>query len=121
MATQIIPKKSSVAGRIPTSDQLGIGEILQNLTDRCLYSKDAAGNVYRIGTRPVPDKVEVFDLIGNHLFYGKLAYSDFPNSGSIYDSSLWDIARTTTDSAGNVLSETSATGAWSSKTNLTFS
>jgi hypothetical protein len=121
MATQIVPKKSSIAGRIPTSDQLGIGEILQNLTDRCLYSKDAAGNVYRIGTRPVPTKVEVFDLIGSNLFYGKLAYADFPNSGSIYDSPLWDIARTTTDANGNVTAEASALGQWSSKTNLQFS
>ena len=116
----IIPKKSSIAGRIPTSD-IAVGELVQNLTDRCLYSKDAAGNVYRIGTRPVPDKVEVFDLIGNHLFYGKLAYSDFPNSGSIYDSPLWDIARTTTDANGNVTAEASAVGAWSNKTQLQFS
>ena len=115
----IIPKKSSIPGRIPT-DQIAVGELVQNLADRCLYSKDAAGNVYRIGTRPVPDKVEVFDIIGNHLFYGKLAYADFPNSGSIYDSSLWDIARTTTDAAGEVTAEASATGAWSNKTNLTY-
>ena len=117
----IVPKKSSVAGRIPTAEQIAVGELVQNLTDRCLYSKDAAGNVYRIGTRPVPDKVEVFDIIGSNLFYGKLAYSDFPSSGSIYDSSLWDIARTTTDANGNVVSEASAVGQWSNKQNLQFS
>jgi hypothetical protein len=115
----IIPKKSSIAGRIPTSD-IAVGELVQNLADRCLYSKDAAGNVYRIGTRPVPDKVEVFDIIGSNLFYGKLAYSDFPNSGSIYDSQLWDIARTIFNSAGTTSTEASATGAWSNKENLTY-
>ena len=116
----IIPKKSSVPGRIPT-DQIAVGELVQNLADRCLYSKDAAGNVYRIGTRPVPDKVEVFDIVGSHLFYGKLAYADFPNSGSIYDSSLWDIARTTTDANGNVTAEASAIGQWNNRLTLTYS
>ena len=120
MSTKIIPKKSSIAGRIPTSDQLGVGEILQNLADHCLYSKDASGNVFRIGTRPVPDKVEVFDIIGNNLYYGKLAYADFPNSGSIYDSALWDISRTTTDANGNVTAEASATGAWNNRSTLTY-
>lgn len=118
---KIIPKKSSVAGRIPTPEQIAVGELVQNLADHCLYSKDAAGNVFRIGVRPVPDRVEVFDIIGSHLYYGKLAYADFPNSGSIYDSQLWDIARTTTDANGNVTAESSATGAWSNKTNLTYS
>ena len=121
MATQIIPKKSSIAGRIPTSDQLGVGEILQNLADHCLYSKDASGNVFRIGTRPVPDKVEVFDIIGNNLYFGKLAYADFPNSGSIYDSALWDVSRTTTNASGDVTAEASATGAWSNRSALSYS
>jgi len=69
----------------------------------------------------VPDKVEVFDIIGSNLYYGKLAYADFPNSGSIYDSALWDISRTTTDAAGEVTAEASATGAWSSKQSLQYS
>jgi hypothetical protein len=69
----------------------------------------------------VPDKVEVFDIIGSNLFYCKLAYSDFPNSGSIYDSPLWDIARTTTDANGNVTAEASALGAWNNRSSLQFS
>ena len=120
MSTKIIPKKSSVIGKIPLAGDLAVGELVQNLADHCLYSKDASGNVFRIGTRPVPDKVEVFDIIGSNLFYGKLAYSDFPNSGSIYDSSLWDIARTTTDANGNVTAESSATGDWSNRSTLTY-
>jgi len=120
MATQIIPKKSSVLGKIPVAGDLAVGELVQNLADHCLYSKDASGNVFRIGTRPVPDKVEVFDIIGNNLYFGKLAYADFPNSGSIYDSALWDVSRTTTNASGDVTAEASATGAWSNKTNLTY-
>ena len=68
----------------------------------------------------MPDKVEVFDIIGSNLYYGKLAYADFPNSGSIYDSALWDINKTTTNDNGDVVSEASATGAWSNKQNLTY-
>jgi hypothetical protein len=120
MATQIIPKKSSVLGKIPLAGDLAVGELVQNLADHCLYSKDASGNVFRIGTRPVPDKVEVFDILGNNLYYGKLAYADFPNSGSIYDSALWDISRTTTDAAGEVTAEASGVGAWSNKGNLNY-
>jgi len=120
MANVLIPKKSSVLGKIPLAGDLAVGELVQNLADHCLYSKDASGNVFRIGTRPVPDKVEVFDIIGSNLYYGKLAYADFPNSGSIYDSALWDISRTTTDANGNVTAAASATGAWNNRSTLTY-
>jgi hypothetical protein len=123
MATQIIPKKSVIAGAVPTAQQLALGGISINHADRRIYTRHpSTGEIYKLaGAKDAPTKVEVFDIIGNHLFYGKLAYSDFPNSGSIYDSQLWDIARTTTNSAGDVVSETSATGAWSNKQNLQFS
>lgn len=121
--TQIVPKKSVIAGAIPTSEQLALGGISINHADRRIYARHpSTGEVYKLaGAGRVPDKVEVFDIIGNHLFYGKLAYADFPHSGSIYDSANWDIARTTTDANGNVTAEASAIGQWSNKTNLSYS
>ena len=53
MATQIIPKKSSVLGKIPLAGDLAVGELVQNLADHCLYSKDASGNVFRIAKQAV--------------------------------------------------------------------
>lgn len=121
--TQIVPKKSVIAGAIPTSEQLALGGISINHADRRIYARHpSTGEVYKLaGAKEAPDKVEVFDIIGSHLFYAKLAYADFPNSGSIYDSPLWDIARTTTDANGNVAAEASAIGQWSNKQNLTYS
>ena len=42
-------------------------------------------------------------------------------TGPAEDATAWTIYKITTDSAGNVLSEQSATGAWSSKTSLSYS
>lgn len=49
MATKIIPKKSTVAAKVPLDTDLEIGEIAINLTDRKLYSKNASGEVVEIG------------------------------------------------------------------------
>lgn len=49
MATRIIPKKSTVAAKVPLDTDLEIGEIAINLTDRKLYSKNASGEVVEIG------------------------------------------------------------------------
>lgn len=48
MANKIIPKRSSVAGRVPTTGDLDIGEIAINLTDKKLYVKDGSGAVVEI-------------------------------------------------------------------------
>ena len=122
MATQIIPIKSTVAGKIPLPADLALGGISINHTDRKLYARNpATGEVYKLaGVRDTPTRVEFFDIIGDHLYYGKLDYTDFPATGSIFTADLWDITRTTTDSAGNVLSEQSATGAWNNKTELSY-
>jgi hypothetical protein len=54
------------------------------------------------------------------LYLGSILLSDIPATGSVYDSALWDIVKTTTNSSGEVLAEASATGAWSNKQNLTY-
>lgn len=49
MANPIIPKKSSVASKVPLATDLQVGEIAVNLTDRKMYSKDAGGTVFQLG------------------------------------------------------------------------
>lgn len=123
MSTKIIPKKSSVSGRIPASADLSIGELALNLTDRTLYSKDSSGTVFSLnsgGSTPAATRFWSFAISGNYLYLGSLLTSDFPSSGSIYDVTLWDISRTTTDANGDIVSEASAIGAWNNKTNLTY-
>jgi hypothetical protein len=123
--TQIVPKKSVIAGAIPTSGQLALGGISINHADRRIFARHpSTGEIYKLaGTKDAPDRVWAFDISadGTTTFLGFLLYSDFPNSGSVYDSEAWEISRTIFDSAGTTSSESSATGAWSNKTNLNFS
>lgn len=120
----IIPKKTSVAGRVPTASDLAIGEIAINHADGILYSRRPSGEVYALNSGSAPadnSRFWSFAISGNYLYLGSLLTSDFPQSGSIYDVTTWDITRTTTNAAGEIVSEASATGAWSSKTSLQFS
>ena len=49
MANKIIPKRSSVSGKVPATTDLDVGEIAVNLTDRKIYTKDSGGTVVSIG------------------------------------------------------------------------
>jgi hypothetical protein len=49
MTVKIKPKRSTVAGKIPTTTDLEIGEIALNLTDRVLYARDGSGAIVTIG------------------------------------------------------------------------
>lgn len=49
MANKIVLKKSSVAGKVPLSTDLDVGELAVNLADAKLYSKDAGGAVIAVG------------------------------------------------------------------------
>jgi hypothetical protein len=121
--TQIVPKLSTVAGKIPTADQLSPGAISINHTDRKIYAKHPNGTVYKLaGTKDAPDRVWAFDLSsdGTTTFLGFLLYSEFPSTGSVYDSPNWEISRTIFNAAGTTSTESSATGAWSSKESLTY-
>jgi hypothetical protein len=126
MANPIIkPKSSTVASKVPVSSDLALGEICVNHTDRRLYSRNpSTGEVYKLaGTKEAPDRVWAFDLSadGTITFLGFLLYSDFPSTGSVYDSESWEISRTIFNAAGTSSSESSATGAWSNKQSLTYS
>jgi hypothetical protein len=121
---QIIPKRSTVTGRIPSTTDLALGEICVNHADRRLYSRNpSTGEIYKLaGTKDAPDRVWSFDISsdGTTTFLGFLLYSEFPSIGSVYDSPNWEISRTIFNAAGTTTQESSAAGAWSNKGNLTY-
>jgi hypothetical protein len=118
---KIILRKSTVAGSIPTD--LAFGEVVINHADRKIYTRNpATGETYKLaGAKEAPDRLWMFDLIGDTTYLGYLLYSAFPNSGSVFDATAWEIVRTIFNAAGTTSQEASATGAWSNKTNLQFS
>ena len=120
---KIIPKKSVLANAVPSVENLALGEICVNHTDRRLFARNpATGEIYKLaGAKEAPDRLWMFDLIGDTTYLGYLLYSAFPNSGSVFDAEGWEIVRTIFNSAGTTSQEASASGAWSSKTTLTYS
>jgi len=118
----IIPKKSVLAGAVPTTAQLALGEVCINHADRKLYSRNpSTGEVYKLaGAGEAPDRVWIFDAVGDTTYLGYLLYSDVPATGSIYDATAWEISRTQFSADGNTSTEASATGAWNDRTTLTY-
>ena len=118
----LIPKKSVLAGAVPTTEHLALGEICVNHADRRLYSRNpSTGEIYKLaGAKDAPDRVFVFDSAGDTTYLGYLLYSDVPATGSIYDAEQWEISQTQFSADGNTSTEASATGAWSSKQSLTY-
>jgi hypothetical protein len=122
MATVLKLLRSTVPGRVPTAAQVAEGSLALNLADRRLYSKDHTGAVFRLARpRDPSDYLLLHAADGDTLYLGRLAWTDYPSSGPAEDAEEWTIYRITTDAAGNVLSEQSATGQWSSKESLQFS
>jgi hypothetical protein len=112
-------KRTTVSGRIPAANQVSEGELALNLADRRLYSKDHTGEVFPLVSGPGA-AIFLHAADGTTLYLGRLAWTDYPSSGPAEDAAEWTIYKITTDAAGNVLSEQSATGQWSSKENLTY-
>ncbi len=123
MPTTIKLKRSSVAGRIPAALDLSVGELAINLTDRRLYSKDDAGEVFRLA-RPRDTSLYLFQSAtssgGLVSYVGRLAWEDYPNEGDADDSNDWTIYKISINSAGEIESESSSVGAWSDRETLTY-
>jgi len=122
MATVIKLLRSTVPGRVPTAAQVAQGSLALNLADRRLYSKDHTNEVFRLARPRDPSDYQLLHAVdNNHLYLGRLAWDDYPATGPAENAEEWTIYRITTNSAGDVVAEQSATGAWSNKQNLTYS
>lgn len=116
-------KRSSTAGAVPTAGQIASGELALNTADRKLFAKDSSGAVFVLAGPQASDPslyLWQHAVDGNILYIGRLEWADYPASGSEFDVAAWTIYRITTNSAGDVTAEASATGAWSSKTTLSY-
>jgi hypothetical protein len=113
-------KRTTVSGRIPTAQQLATGELALNLADRRLYSKDHTGEVFPLVSGPGA-AIFLHAADGTTLYLGRLSWTDFPATGPAEASTAWTIYKIVTSASGNVTSESSATGAWSSKETLSYS
>jgi hypothetical protein len=122
MATVLKLLRTTVPGRVPTAAQVAQGSLALNLADRRLFSKDHNNEVFRIARPRDPSDYQLLHAAdGDHLYLGRLAWADYPATGPAENSTAWTIYKISTNSAGDVLSEQSAVGAWSNKTNLQFS
>lgn len=94
MANIIIPKRSTVAGKVPVTGDLVTGEIAINLTDKKLYSKDGSGAIVEIGGGSVdllnvttgiasPDYIQFDTSATNTAAVGKL-YWDAGEGSFLY-------------------------------------
>lgn len=61
MANKIILKKSSIAARVPTTDDLAYGELALNYTDGKLYYKKSDNSIQAINNSP--DDIYILDDI----------------------------------------------------------
>jgi hypothetical protein len=122
MATVIQLLRSTVPGRVPTAAQVAQGSLALNLADRRLFSKDHNNEVFRLARPRDPSDYQLLHAVdGTTLYIGRLAWADYPATGEPDDSTAWTIYKINTNSAGNVVSEQSAVGQWSSKQSLTYS
>lgn len=111
-------KRSSTPGSRPTANQISAGELAINTADRALYAKDSTGTVYKLAG---PPDLFAHAVSATTLYIGRLAFEDTPATGDPADSPDWAITRISTNAAGDVVSEQSATGAWSNRASLSYS
>lgn len=64
MATTFQVKRSSVAGKVPNTSTLSIGELGLNLTDQIIYSSNGTG-VFELGANVTNQTIKTSLLIGN--------------------------------------------------------
>jgi len=53
MANQILPRRTTSSGNVPTTSNLVAGEMAVNLADKKLYVRDTGDNILELTTRAV--------------------------------------------------------------------
>lgn len=70
MANRIIPKRSSVAGKVPLSTDLQVGELAVNLADGLIFTKDGSGTVISLGGGSSSSPSTIDPVVASLLFGG---------------------------------------------------
>jgi len=116
MANVLIPKKSTVAARVPTTSDLALGEIAVNHADGILYARHpSSGAVYALNSGGASSSYLVLSAFAAPYNYiGRAA------TGTSTSSASWDVSRIEMASDGTTTTLNS-TGAWSNRTSLSYS
>jgi|LakMenE18May11ns_1017448.scaffolds.fasta_scaffold9956063_3 hypothetical protein len=95
-------RRSSVAGKVPTTTDIAIGELAINLTDRKLYSSDGS-NTWEIGANLTSISVSANSTVNNIIISGGIfANGGFGNSGQVLTSNGSATYWTSSSGAGTV-------------------
>lgn len=76
MPNKIIPKKSTIADKVPSSSDLALGEVAINYADQCWYGRAPSGAVVSIGAPAVHSHDELYSL-------DKTKQLELQNNGSL--------------------------------------
>jgi hypothetical protein len=116
MANVLIPKKSTVAGKVPTTSDLAHGEIAVNFADQKIFGRDpSSGTVKELGGGGGGSSA----YLVQSAFAAPYNYIGRAPVGTDTTSSGWDITRIEVASDGST-TVLNATGAWSSRTSLSY-
>ena len=85
MPTNLITKLSTVAGTVPTTSNLTVGELAINVTDNILYSRDNANNIIKVSETTGLTSIKAFGAVGDGTTSDTVAVTAAINSGkSLY-------------------------------------
>jgi hypothetical protein len=116
MANVLIPKKSTVAARVPTTSDLALGEIAVNHADGILYARHpSTGTVYALNSGGGSSSYLVLSA-----FAAPYNYIGRAPTGTSTSSSGWDVSRIEIASDGTT-STLNSTGAWTNRASLSYS
>jgi len=103
-------RRSSVAGKKPTTSDIAIGELGLNLTDRKLYSSDGS-NTWEIGANLTTLNVSTNTSVNNVIFSGGVyANGGFGTSGEVLASNGTSLYWTAVSGTGTVTQVDSGNG-----------
>ena len=118
MANVLIPKKSTVAAKVPTTSDLAHGEIAINHADKKLYARHpSSGVVQEIGGGAGGGGST--DYLVKSAFAAPYNYIGRAPLGTADGDATWDISRIEVASDGST-TVLNATGAWSNRASLSY-
>jgi len=83
MATTFQVKRSSVAGKVPNTSTLSVGELGLNMTDQILYSSNGIG-VFELGANITNQTVKTSLLVGNSSVNTTINSSSISVSNTVF-------------------------------------
>lgn len=109
MASKVLIKRTSVAGRVPNTSVLDTGELALNMTDQILYGSNGT-TIFEIGAN-------LTNLSVNTITVGNSSVNTFINSSALKVTAL--IANGTSGANGQVLFSNGTVSYWGSTAGLT--